>query len=325
MTPVARPRWEIGRNTAFIVLLHAIPLVAIVQGPRRVDWLVCVALYVLALIGAGLGLHRYFAHRAFRTSRAFQLVLAVLGCTGFTDPIGFAGKHRLHHQHADREGDVHNPRDGFWFCWYGSLIDEAYPDERIVAMARDWARFPELRWLHRFFALPALAAGALVWWLGGFSMFAIGFCLSRVFLLNASSGVNFFCHRQGGRRFATPDRSTNHVVLALLTLGEGWHNNHHHYPRAARSGLRWWELDPLYYVVRLLAALGLVWDVREVPDPVRQVMPERSHWRGRLATLKGHEQLAGRRADHGPGQPLSRGGLYRPPGGHDPRPAPGHR
>ncbi len=264
---MARPRGEVARNTAFVIVLHAIPVIAVVRGTRTIDWIACGVLYVLALIGAGLGLHRYFSHRAFETSRAFQLVLGVLACTAFTDPIGFAGKHRLHHHHTDVAGDPHDPADGFWRCWFGSLVNERYPDEAIVAAARDWARYPELRWLHRWFAVPGLAAGALAWWAGGFSMFAIGFCLSRVLLLNASSGVNYFCHRYGTRRFDTRDRSRNNAVLALATLGEGWHNNHHAFPRSARAGLRWWEVDPLYWVVRAFAAVGVVWDVQRASEP----------------------------------------------------------
>jgi stearoyl-CoA desaturase (delta-9 desaturase) len=114
-----------------------------------------------------------------------------------------------------------------------------------------------------------VALGALTWWLGGFSLFAIGFVLSRCLLLNLVSTVNYFGHRAGTRRYATRDASTNHALVALLTFGEGWHNNHHHYPAAARAGFYWWELDPVYYTIRLLAWLGIVWELREVPEEVR--------------------------------------------------------
>jgi len=260
-----------ARDTAFILALHLVPAVAIVRGTTAGDWMACLVFYVVAAMGTGVGLHRYFAHRAFRTGRAFQFLLAVLAATAFAEAIGFAGKHRLHHRHADTAADVHGPRQGFWFCWFGSLVDEGYRTEEILAAAPDLARVPELRWLRRWFFVPGVALGAVTWWLGGFSIFAIGFVLSRALLLNLVSSVNFFCHLVGRRAYPTVDASTNNVLVALLTFGEGWHNNHHRYPGAARAGFRWWELDPVYYVIRLLAAVGLVWDVREVPPHVRRV------------------------------------------------------
>jgi stearoyl-CoA desaturase (Delta-9 desaturase) len=268
----ARPALLRARDTAFIVALHAVPAVAVVLGTTVRDWVACAVFYVVAAMGTGVGLHRYFAHHAFRTSRTFQFVLAVLAGTAFAEPISFAGKHRLHHRHADTDGDVHSPRQGFWFCWFGSLVDEGYRSDEVLEMARDLARYPELVWLRRWFFMPGVAVGAATWWLGGFSTFAIGFVLSRALLLNLVSTVNFFCHLNGTRRYATGDASTNHALVSLLTFGEGWHNNHHHYPGAARAGFRWWELDPVYYVIRALAWLGLVWDVREVPPHVRDAV-----------------------------------------------------
>jgi stearoyl-CoA desaturase (delta-9 desaturase) len=257
-------RW---RDALFILTLHAIPAAAVMLGTTRSDWIACAAFYVVAAMGTGIGLHRYFAHRAFRTSRAIQLVLALLACTAFAEPLGFAGKHRLHHRHADTAADVHSPRQGFWFCWLGSLVDEGYTERELLGMAPDLVRFPELVWLHRWFWAPGVALGAATWLVGGFSMFAIGFCLSRVLLLHLVSTVNYFCHSTGTRRFDTRDASTNNLVVALLTFGEGWHNNHHRYPWAARAGFRWWEIDPVWYAIKLLAWLRLVWDVRDAPAP----------------------------------------------------------
>jgi stearoyl-CoA desaturase (Delta-9 desaturase) len=267
--PVTRPGWLRSRDWLFIASLHAIPLVAIVRGTTARDWVACAVFYVVAAMGTGIGLHRYFAHHAFRTSRAFQLVLGVLACTSFADPIGFAGKHRLHHRHSDTPSDVHSPRQGWWHCWYGSLVDDGRTEREIVAAARDLARYPELRWLRSWFVLPGVALGALTWWLGGFSLFAIGFVLSRCLLLNLVSTVNYFGHLVGHRRYSTRDRSTNNALVALLTFGEGWHNNHHYYPASARAGFHWWQVDPVYYAIRLLAWLGIVWDLREVPEEVK--------------------------------------------------------
>jgi len=257
------------RGIVFLVVLHVIPVIAIVRGPTALDWLTCAALYLTFVLGGGVGLHRYFAHRAFRTSRAFQFALALLASTAFSEPIGFACKHRLHHRHSDRAGDVHAPEQGFWYCWFGSLFGRPDRAAEIRAMAPDLTRYRELVWLHRWQYAPPLALGAVTWWLGGFSLFAVGFVLSRVLILHAVSATNFFCHRSGHRPFATHDSSTNNVLIALLTFGEGWHNNHHRFPRAANAGIRWWELDPIYYMIRLLAIVGLVWGLREIPSHFR--------------------------------------------------------
>jgi stearoyl-CoA desaturase (delta-9 desaturase) len=265
-----RSRPEILGSTAFLLALHAIPVVALFAGTTQADWLALVAFYLWGAFGMGIGLHRYFAHAAFDTSRAFQFFLALSAASTFTDPIAFAGKHRLHHKYSDTEEDVHSPGLGWWFCWFGHYVDEGYPQEEVDAMARDLARYPEMRWLRRYFLVPGGVIAALTWLLGGFSMFAIGFCLSRVLIIHASSAVNYFCHRLGTRRYATRDLSTNNIFVALLTFGEGWHNNHHHYPAAARAGFYWWEVDAFYYLIRLLAAAGIVWNVREVPVSVRQ-------------------------------------------------------
>jgi stearoyl-CoA desaturase (delta-9 desaturase) len=228
-----------------------------------------VAFYFVGCLGTGVGLHRYFAHHAFHTSRAFQLVLATLACTAFADPIGFAGKHRLHHRHADTDADVHTPRQGFWFCWFGSLLECPERSDQIAAATRDLRRYPELVWLHRWFYVPGIALGAATWLLGGFSLFAIGFMLSRTVMLHLVSAVNFFCHGSGRRRYATPDASTNNALVAFLTFGEGWHNNHHRYPRAARAGLLWWEIDPIHWGIRMLAWCGVIWNVRDLPPGPR--------------------------------------------------------
>src|SRR5262245_22575541 len=212
--PFSRSPLLRARDGAFIVSLHAIPAIAIAQGTTPGDWVACVAFYVVAALGTGVGLHRYFAHRAFRTSRGFQLALSVVACTSFAEPIGFVGKHRLHHRHSDTPADVHSPRQGFWFCWFGSLLDEGYRTDRVLAMAPDLLRYPELRWLRRWFFVPGLLLGAATWWLGGFTTFAVGFVLSRALLLNLVSSVNFFCHFAGRRRYATPDDSTNNALVA---------------------------------------------------------------------------------------------------------------
>lgn len=253
----------------FLVAIHTLPVVAVYLGTRREDWLVAAALMPVISFAVIVGLHRYFAHRSFETSRLFQFVLGLLSCLSFTDPISFAGKHRLHHRYSDTDQDVHSPHQGFWYCWFGSLIDEGYHDRVFLASARDLARYPELRGLHAWFFLPGVVLGAVLYLLGGFSMLAIGYGLSLVAVQNLTSSVNYCCHVWGSRPYDTADGSRNNAFVALLTFGEGWHNNHHYFPGAARAGLRWWELDPAYWAIRLMAFAGIVHNVREAPRDTR--------------------------------------------------------
>jgi stearoyl-CoA desaturase (Delta-9 desaturase) len=267
---VSRPALERIRGYTFIAALHVLPATAIMMGPSRRDWLALPVFYLILSLSVGVGLHRYFAHRSFKTSRLFQFLMGLGSTLTFTDPIGFAGKHRLHHKHSDDDRDVHNPDHGFWFCWFGSLIDEGYTDEEIIAHARDLSRYSDLAWLHRWRYVPGLTLAAGTWAVGGFTFFALAYVGALGLLLNLTSSVNYLCHRWGTRRYETDDKSRNNLLVAIWSFGEGWHNNHHHYPTAARAGFYWWEFDPLYWIIRALAAVRVVWDVREVPDHARR-------------------------------------------------------
>jgi fatty-acid desaturase len=257
-------------RAVFVVVLHVPPLTLLARGMTARDALAFAVFYLVALFVLGAGLHRYFAHRSFRTSRAFQLVLGVLVAAFFGDPISFAGKHRLHHRHADTEKDFHGPRRGLWFSWIGHLLEDGYSEEEQLVAAADLARLPELLWLHRFGSVVGVVAAASTFWWGGYGVFAAGYCLSWCLVaIHGASAVNTLCHFGRRRRYDTPDRSGNSPILGLLLLGEGWHNNHHRYPAAARAGFFWYEPDPLYWALRFLALLGLVWDVREPPAEAR--------------------------------------------------------
>jgi stearoyl-CoA desaturase (delta-9 desaturase) len=254
-------KWITGGG---IALMHVLVLAALLQGPTPADWLAFAVLYPLAAIGVGIAMHRYFAHGAFSTSRGFRFLLALCASLSFGNALFFAGKHRLHHRYSDRRGDVHAPAQGLWHCWLGSLLDCGYSQAQIEAEIGDHLAVPELHWLYRHPAVPGLVvcAGLFAW--GGFTAMAIGGLLGPVLLLHQSSAVNYFCHLSGYRCFRTRDASTNHPVVALLTYGEGWHHNHHRFPRAAHAGMRWWELDLFYYVICLFEALGLVWQVQRI-------------------------------------------------------------
>jgi stearoyl-CoA desaturase (delta-9 desaturase) len=222
--------------------------------------------YVVRMFAITGFYHRYFAHRTYRTSRALQFAAALVACTSAQrGPLWWAAHHRRHHAHADGPADPHSPRrDGFWWSHTGWFLNrENYPTA--VAYVRDWARYPELRWLDRFDALVFLAFCAGLWALGGARLFVWVGVVTTVVLYHATFTINSLAHRWGTRRFATDDDSRNNVWLALLTLGEGWHNNHHRYPASPRQGLLWWEIDVTWHVLRLLAALRLVRDLRPVP------------------------------------------------------------
>jgi stearoyl-CoA desaturase (delta-9 desaturase) len=242
------------------------------------------ALYLVRMLAITGFYHRYFAHRSFRTSRALQFVFAVIGASAVQrGPLWWAAHHRHHHLHSDAEGDPHSPRrDGFWRSHTGWFLSrEHFPVQ--VERVRDWQRYPELRFLDRYdVVVPAILAVSLYVlgaWLEhaapsleatGPQLLVWGFCISTVVCYHATFTINSLAHRWGKRRYATKDDSRNNLLLALLTLGEGWHNNHHHYPVSVRQGFYWWEIDITYGFIRLLAALGLVWDLNTVPAARRE-------------------------------------------------------
>lgn len=260
-----------------LVSVHAGCLLALATGTSTTALAACAALFVLRAFGVAAGYHRYFAHRAYRTSRAFQLALAWLGASAAQlGPLWWAAHHRLHHRHSDTELDVHSPHArSLWWAHVGWLVCRKHSATRLDAIA-DFARYPELRFLDRWHALAPLSLVALLFAAGealrsrapelgasGTQLVAWGFFVGTALLYHVTFAVNSLGHAVGSRRFETRDRSRNNLLLALLTLGDGWHNNHHARPRLARHGLGWREPDPSYWGLRLLSALGLVWDLRE--------------------------------------------------------------
>ena len=222
---------------------------------------------------------RYFSHCAFRTTRAAQFVFALLGASSVQrGPLWWASHHRHHHAHSDDPEDAHSAlQHGFWWSHMGwFMARENFPTR--TALVNDFARFPELRFLDRYDVVAPLAL-AVSLYLGGVLLAAFapglgtggpqllvwGFCISTVALYHATFTINSLAHRFGRRRYATNDHSRNNAWLALLTFGEGWHNNHHHFPGAARQGFYWWEVDFTYYGLRALRALGIIWDLKQVP------------------------------------------------------------
>lgn len=243
---------------------------------------VAAVLYFVRMFAITGFYHRYFSHRTFRTSRWAQFLFAALGNTAIQrGALWWASVHRHHHQHADQEHDVHSPGiTGFWWAHIGWMTSSKNFPTNYRAV-RDLARYPELVFLNRFdlvvpaiFGLGLFGFGALLSWawpeLGasGGQMFVWGFFVSTVVLLHGTLFINSLAHVFGARRFQTDDDSRNNWLLALVTLGEGWHNNHHRYMGSARQGFYWWEIDITYYLLRMLSWTGVIWDLKAVPRSV---------------------------------------------------------
>jgi stearoyl-CoA desaturase (delta-9 desaturase) len=249
-----------------------------------------VFLYALRMFAITGFYHRYFSHKSFRTSRTLQFIFGVIGASSVQrGPLWWAANHRIHHAHADKPEDVHSPlQHGFlWshMCWFLSRRNFRTRLEKI----QDFARFPELRFLDRYdvvvptlFALSVFLFGEALAYLApdlgtnGWQMLVWGFVISTVVLYHMTFTITSLSHRFGHRPYDTPDGSRNHFMLALITFGEGWHNNHHFYPSSARQGFLWWEMDLTYYVLRAFQMVGLIWDVRPVPARVlrsRSILP----------------------------------------------------
>jgi stearoyl-CoA desaturase (delta-9 desaturase) len=260
------PREPLFRRAAIpFFLAHLVPLLAFVTGVSRTAVVLFVTLYLVRVFFVTAGYHRYFSHRSFTLGRAAQFVFAVGGSTAAQKgPLWWASQHRAHHRYADTDRDPHSPQRGFLWSHVGWILSDRFTkvDEDAV---KDLARYPELRWLDRHDWVAPWSLGVVSYLVGGWSGLVVGFFGSTVLLWHATFAINSLAHLLGTRRFATTDSSRNNAPLALLTLGEGWHNNHHHFPRCARQGMRWWELDITYLVLRGLRRVRVVRDLVEPP------------------------------------------------------------
>jgi stearoyl-CoA desaturase (delta-9 desaturase) len=269
--PTPAPRCAAGLSNWLICVpfigLHLACFAVFVTGVDVTAVVLCGVTYLVRMFGITAGYHRYFAHRSYKTSRAFQFVLACLGCSAAQKgPLWWTAQHRHHHRYSDTPEDRHSPvAHSFWWSHIGWVLspDSEATDEGQV---KDLSRYPELRWLERHSWVPPLVLAGLCFLVGGWSGLVWGFFVSSVLSHHATFTVNSICHIWGWRRYATADASRNNLFVALLTLGEGWHNNHHHYQSSANQGFRWWEIDVSYYLIRLLACVRLVWDVRKPPQ-----------------------------------------------------------
>ena len=266
-------------RAAPFVAMHLAYLGVMGVGVSPVALAVAAALYALRMFALTGFYHRYFSHRAFQTSRAVQFTFALIGASCVQrGPLWWAAYHRHHHRVTDTPADPHSPGvHGFLWSHVGWFLT---PRNFRTDLARvpDLAKYPELRWLDRFdIAIPLLLAigmyalGALLQHVApqlgtsGWQMLVWGFFVSTIVLFHATVTINSLAHRYGRRRYETKDDSRNNVWLALLTFGEGWHNNHHFFPGSSRQGFRWWEVDLTWYGLKLMAMLGLVRGLKPVP------------------------------------------------------------
>jgi len=253
-------------DAAGFVVLHVACLAVLVVGVTVEALVVAAAVYAVRCFGVAAGFHRYFSHRAFRTGRPFQFVLALLGTLAMQKGVlWWTATHRRHHSVAETPADVHSPHHhSFAYSHCGWFLD---PANRFVELGRvrDLSRHRELVWLDRWRIVPIVLLAAGLWLLGP-TVFVWAFCVGTVALWHATLSTGSCSHRVGGyRNFDTPDDSRNNRVIAVVLLGEGWHNNHHRSPRAARHGTRRTEPDPIHGVLRLLAGVGLIRDLQPGP------------------------------------------------------------
>ena len=280
-------------NTIAFILVHLAPLAAIWTGVTTTSVILAVTLYVVRMFGVTAGYHRFFSHRSFKTSRAGQFLFALLAMSSTQKSVlWWAALHRHHHRHSDQEEDVHSPMHrGFFYSHVGWIFDKKHDSTRIDEVP-DLAKYPELRFLDRHQLLPGVALGILCFLIDGWPGLLIGFFLSTVFLYHGTFFINSLAHVHGDQRYVTGDDSRNNWWLAVITLGEGWHNNHHAYQRSTRQGFRWYEIDITYYALKTMSWVGLVWDLGE--PPVEVVRNER-----RIGTAV-LEKVARQLAEHFP-------------------------
>lgn len=282
----------ITHSIAEFVIIHLIPLFAIWSGATLFDWILCAFLYFSRMFWITGGYHRYFSHKSYQTSRWFQFIIAFMAQTSMQKgALWWAAHHRVHHRTSDTPQDPHSMKIyGFIYSHFGWIVGPEYKATHFH-LIQDYAKFPELRWLNKNHLVPPLTLLFLVFLIGGFvndtpavltsmawggwhlggalSALFIGFFLSTAILYNGTFSINSIMHKFGKARYKTGDESKNHWFLALMTMGEGWHNNHHYYQVSARNGFFWWEVDFTFYILKFFSWCGLVWDLKGVPSHIK--------------------------------------------------------
>jgi stearoyl-CoA desaturase (delta-9 desaturase) len=274
---IDRPRWKENYPFWAVHVLAAVGAFVVGWSWAALAWLV--GSYAVRMFAITAGYHRYFAHRTFKTSRVCQFILALLAMSSAQQGVlWWAAHHRNHHKFSDEPNDVHSPvQRGFYWSHIGWILSsrhKATDYDRI----KDFAKYPELRWLNRHDLFIAIAWGFVLFAIGGATALFWGHFVSLVIAWHVTFCINSLAHVWGRRRYNTTDDSRNNALLAVFAFGEGWHNNHHHYQRTARQGFYWWEIDVTYYVLKILEKLRIVSDVQGIPAHIRdeRVAPARA-------------------------------------------------
>ena len=272
-----------ARVIPYIIIHLSIISIFFVDFSLTAFW-VFIGMYAIRMFAITGFYHRYFSHKAFKTSRLTQFIFAIIGASAVQrGPIWWAAHHREHHMHSDTIHDKHSPKaHSFFWSHTGWFLTKAnfITHTRLV---KELSRFPELRLIDRFdIVIPILTCLGL-FYIGeylntaypaletnGLQLLSWGFVLSTILLYHSTFLVNSVAHLWGKKRYDTKDSSRNNFIVAILTFGEGWHNNHHHYPGSASQGFYWWEIDITYYLLKLLNTFGIIWGMRTISSNIRE-------------------------------------------------------
>lgn len=256
--------------TLFMLLFHVGAVAALFNFSWPALGVAVLMWWIAGSLGIGIGYHRLLTHRGFKTPKFVEYFLTLCGTLALQGgPIGWVATHRIHHANTERDGDPHSPREGFWWSHMGWIVNGQSTHSEVESMARfvpDLSKDPFLDWLSRWSFVTQIPLIAILYWAGGWPFILWGICLRVVFSWHATCFVNSAAHVWGTRRFETRDDSRNNWWVALMTFGEGWHNNHHAFPAAARHGLSWYQIDINWYGIWLLKKLGLARKIR-LADP----------------------------------------------------------
>jgi stearoyl-CoA desaturase (delta-9 desaturase) len=289
------------------LLIHFAPILAFWTGVTSFDWILCISLYFIRMFFVTGGYHRYFSHSTYKTSRFVQFIIAFWAETSIQKGVlHWAANHRTHHKHSDTPKDPHSKKlYGFWYSHIGWILGPDYKETKLN-LIKDFAKYPELLWLNKYHLIPPLTLLIAVFFLGGYvnasaagveislmsimshglSSLIIGFFLSTVILFHGTFSINSLMHMIGRKRYESNDESKNNLILALITLGEGWHNNHHYYQSTVRQGFYWWEIDITFYILKFFSWFGLIWDLKPVPKHIKDSRTKEEAKKLKLEYLK---------------------------------------
>jgi stearoyl-CoA desaturase (delta-9 desaturase) len=254
-------------ETIPFILFHFVAFAAIFFVPFTWGlFALCIASYAVRMFAITAGYHRYFSHRSYKMGRVPTFLMACLGSASIQKGVlWWAANHRHHHRFSDQPQDIHSPRQsGFWWSHVGWILSDKHADTQ-WELVQDLAKYPELVWLNKWHLVPVVAYALPFALIGGFPALTWGFLVSTVLLWHGTFTINSLSHVFGARRYQSNDDSRNNPLLAFITLGEGWHNNHHAYMSSANQGFFWWEFDISYYVLKTLSFIGVTRDLRKPP------------------------------------------------------------